>query len=802
MRVPVSWLREFIDTDATAERIAEGLTMCGVEVASLEEITPSFSGVKAAQVLGVKEHPLSDDLLVVSLHYGQGNAEVVTGAKNLKIGQMVPLALPDAVLARGKVIKGSIFKGHLSQGMLCSVTELLTGEEHREGEGILILGHCRPGEDVAGVLGWRDTVLELDLTPNYAHCLSLVGVAQEVKASSGGRYRYRARSPRETTENIEALLGVTIEEPDLCNRYSARLFRRVAVGPSPAWLQFRLWCAGIRPINNVVDVTNYVMVELGQPLHAFDFDMLRRPHIIVRLANEGERLITLDGQDRTLDSGMLIIADPEGALALAGVMGGEETEITASTNSVLLESASFDPGVTGRTSRRLGLRSEASNRFEKGTDVSGTVAALDRSAVIMGSIGAAMASRGVIDEYPRPVGLKPIRMRPQRVNEVLGTSIPAGEISRILKRLGFGVSGSGRRFYEVTVPVRRVDVTAEVDLIEEVARVHGYDRIPTTMPRGAATAGSRPPKGMLEDHARDLMVSLGLTEVNTYSFVHPRVFDLMRLSPEDPSRDALVIANPLKEDQSIMRTVLLPNLLAVLAGNLKRNVEDAGVFELSRVYKRCDGFPGVLPLEPSVLAIAGMGRLCPRAWRHSDRAWDFYILKGMLERLFEEFGVKVSWETSDHPSFASGRQAKMLSNGDTLGWAGDAHQGVLEGFEIDVPVVMATVDFEMIWQRSDLSRRYVAPPRYPGVRRDIAVVVPDEMPAATVEGTIMKAAGGLLEDLFLFDVYSGKPIPSGHRSLAYGLLYRSSERTLLDNEVDAVHEGVRRVLSHMGLAIR
>ena len=801
MRVPVSWLREFVDTDATAEGIAEGLTMCGVEVASLEEVTPGFSGVRAARVLGIKEHPSSSDLLVVSLHYGQGNAEVVTGAENLKVGQMVPLALPGAVLPRGKVIKESVFKGQPSRGMLCSITELLTGEEHREGEGILILEPCRPGEDVAGVLGWRDTILELDLTPNYAHCLSLAGVAQEVKASSGGRYRYRATSPREGTESIKDLVRVTIQEPNLCARYSARLFRRVVVAPSPAWLQFRPWCAGIRPISNVVDVTNYVMMELGQPLHAFDFDALRGPHIIVRLANEGERLLTLDGQDRALDPAMLVVADPEGAVALAGVVGGEETEITVGTNSVLLESASFDSGVTGSTSRRLGLRSEASNRFEKGTDTPGTVAALDRAAVLLGNIGGAVASRGVIDEYPRTVEPRLIQMRPRRVNEVLGTSIPAGEIAQVLRRLGFGVSGSVR-FYEVTVPTRRVDVTAEVDLIEEVARVHGYDRIPTTMPRGAATAGSRPPKGTLEDRARDLMVSLGLTEVNTYSFAHPRVFDLMRLPPEDPSRDALVIANPLREDQSIMRTILLPNLLGVLAGNLKRNVEDARVFELSRVYRQRDGFPDVLPLEPSVLAIAGMGSLCPRAWRNSDRAWDFYVLKGILEELFREFGVKVSWEDGNHPSFASGRQARLVSEGDTLGWVGDAHQGVLEAFEIDVPVVMATVDFEMIWHRSDLSRRYVALPRYPGVRRDIAVGVPDGVPATTVEDAILKAAGVLLEDLLLFDVYSGKPIPRGYRSLAYSLFYRSSERTLLDNEVDEVHERVRNALSEMGLDLR
>jgi phenylalanyl-tRNA synthetase beta chain len=794
----MTWLREFIDTDATAETIAGNLTMAGMEVASLEDVVPEVEGVVAARVLKV-ENP-DQDLLVVTVRHGEGNCRVVAGAK-VGVGQVVPLALPGARLPRGRVIREASLGGVRSQGMLCSASELLLGEEHREGEGILILEGADPGQDVLEFLGWKDQVMDLDLTPNYAHCLSLLGVAREVLVTSGGRLRYRPRKPRESGGPIHGRVTVDILDPGLCPRYSARLLEGVTIAPSPHWMQYRLWASGIRPIDNVVDVTNYVMLELGQPLHAFDFHRLREPAIIVRTARPGERLLTLDGQDRPLDEGMLVIADPLGPVALAGVMGGEDTAVVPGTRCVLLESAAFDARTTGMTSRGLGLRSEASSRFEKGTDVQGTVRALDRAAVLLEGMRAATAAPGVVDEYPGKVEPRVITLRPQRVNEILGTSMPARDFSRILKGLGFGVAREGK-VYQVKVPTWRVDVAEEVDLVEEVARIHGYGAIPTTMPQGPSTSGWQPRERAMEGTARDILVSLGLTEVNTYAFSYPGVFDRVRLDPGDPLRNAIALANPLREDQSIMRTILLPSLLEVLEANARRGVEGISVFEVSRVYRPLEGFPEGLPGEFTVLAVACTGNPRARAWRQRDAQWDFYALKGMLEVLLSRLGLETLWEPSAHPSYAGGRQARLSWEGKSLGYAGEAHPAVREAYGLEAPVFMAEIDFEALRGKAGFTPRYVPVPRYPAVRRDISVIVPEGFPAEEVARAARLAAGELLEDMVLFDVYDQDPIPAGHRSLAYSLTYRSRERTLTDPEVDAVQGKVRKALAGMGLSLR
>ncbi|MCL4425058.1 MAG: phenylalanine--tRNA ligase subunit beta [Firmicutes bacterium] len=848
MRVSHNWLKEYVDSDLTPRDLAEALTQAGVNVAQVEKVEGA-RGVVVARIVTLRPHPNSDRLLVAAVSAGESGGQVVTGATNIKPGDCVPWAAPGAILPGNWAIGTTDLRGVRSEGMLLSETELLLGQPHLEDEGILVLGEdAVPGTPVTPLLGLEDHMLELDLTPNYAaHCQSMIGVAREVTVITGGKLRWPGRAatpagplpPGGLAGKAGTVLGtagpnplfswVTVEvwDTDLCPRYTGRIISDVKIGPSPAWMRQRLQSAGIRPINNVVDVTNYVMLELGQPQHAFDYDLLRQKKVIVRRARVGEKIRTLDGVERTLEGDDLVIADPERAIGIAGVMGGEETEITASTRTIFLESAYFAGRGISRTSRRLGLRSEASGRFEKGLDPNLALVAADRAVELMELLGAGKGVPGVVDLYPNPVKPREITLRLERMNGLLGTDLTVEETASILRRLGFAteleVAGSdsleaptgtmekGPRIL-VHVPTFRPDIEAEVDLAEEVARVYGFNRIKTTLPFGPTTSGGKDREHQLVDLARGELVSMGLDEVLTYSFIHPATFDRLRLPVDDLQRRALVLSNPLSEEQSVMRTGLLGSILEVMAYNASRKNADLAIFEIGTVYLPVEVPPTRQPEEVWRLGLGAMGNWRRKTWREPAAAGDFYYLKGVLERLLERLGLEGRFEAGQHPTFQPGRTARLLVRSKArrkahqlvmVGWLGQVHPDVQGAYDLPGSCYLAELDFSYLLKEADLTRTYQAWTRFPAVARDLALVAPEGVPAQDIAEVIQQEGGELLESWRLFDLYQGDPVPSGYRSLAFSLTYRSTERTLTDEEVDDRQEQVlRRLQEGYGVRLR
>lgn len=856
MRVSYRWLSDYVDTAVKPKELAERLTGNGVAVEAVTSLNPGIKGVYVGQIVSIEVHPGADKLLVCRVSLGDREVYVVTGAPNLKVGDKVPVALDGAELPGGWAIRSAEFRGVVSQGMLCSETELLEGKPHKENEGVWVLPpELTVGEDIVSALGLDDVILELDLTPNYAaHCLSMVGVAQEVAAITGGNIYWPVADVRESGGDISEMARVDIEDPELCGRYTARIIDGVKIGPSPAWLQQRLRAAGMRSINNIVDVTNYVMLELGQPLHAFDYHRIAAHHIIVRRARPGERLVTLDGVDRPLDPDMLLIADEKGPIGLAGVMGGLNSEVTGETTTILLESAHFNNINNRRTARLLALPSEASNRFTKGVDPNGAVRALDRAAQLMAELGGGKVIGGTIDCYPRPMAPRVIPLRPARANAWCGIKLEAQEMAGLLERVGFRVmpaAASGvwdevrqaaweispppaapvpREAYSgaveerlslarqqveawigahpdllvAVVPTRRLDIDSEVDLIEEVARLYGYNRIPLTLPVGPTTRGGKPRTQSLVDKVREALVSAGLYEVMTYSFVDPRGFDRLRLPADHPLRAAIRLRNPLGEERSIMRTTLLPGVLETLSYNITRRIEDQFFFEVSTVFR-----PKALPLtelpdERLILAVAATGAYQDKTWNQPRREADFYYAKGLLEHVMRALGI-IDWNLipGDHPSLHPGRRATILVGGEGVGTLGGRDVGVIGELhpeiqeEIGLPrrVGLIELDISSLLDLAGEEKAYRPLPRFPAVTRDLALVVRQEVPAQEILDVIRDAGGELLENVALFDLYQGDPVPKGFKSLAYSLVYRAANRTLTDAEVEEVHDKVREALA-------
>ncbi|MGQ9712033.1 MAG: phenylalanine--tRNA ligase subunit beta [Desulfotomaculales bacterium] len=790
MRVSLKWLQEFVDIPVTVTELADRLTMAGLAVDAIEEPWREISDVVTGRVMEVSPHPHADRLLVCRVDVGRGeDLVIVTGATNMREGDIVPVALEGARLVGGATIKRSKLRGVVSQGMMCAADELGIGEDHT---GILILPPGTPvGVDVKEYLGLDDVILEIDLTPNRGDCLSVLGVAREVAAI----LEKPLRNPFEAKESEPLTAGrvpVDIEDPALCRRYVARLAVNVRIGPSPLWMQRRLHAAGIRPISNVVDITNYVMLELGQPLHAFDYDTLAGGRIIVRRAVPGETLVTLDRTERRLTPDMLVIADAEKAVAVAGVMGGLATEVTEKTTNALLESAWFDPSSVRRTSRQLGLRSEASLRFEKGVDLKGCLRGANRAMELIESTGAGEVVPGAVDQYPGTYVPRTVIVRPERVGQILGTEVAENEIESILDRLGFRVRKNPDAFL-VQIPSYRVDIQREIDLIEEVARLHGYDRVPESLPFGNTTPAGRRRHQALFDRIRDIMVACGLTEAITYSFISPVAFDRLRLPVNDPLRRTLRLANPLSEDQSIMRTTLLPGLLDTLVRNYQRQVSSAALFEIGRVFIPVTGEQ--LPEERTHLGMALMGET-PRGWNQPSRPLDFFYLKGVLEVLAGRLGIEISWEKGAYPFLHPGRTSLLTANSRELGWMGEVHPDVTGAFDLPGRVVACELDLETLLQVIPERRetRFKGLPRFPSVNRDVAIVIKEKVPVAAVTETIREAGGDLLKELYLFDVFKGRRIPAGCHSLAFALRFRSPDRTLTEEEVNKRLEAILKAL--------
>jgi len=787
MKLPLNWLKDYTDINASPKEYADALTLSGSKVEGWEELGAGIDKVVVGRILSVEKHPNADRLQVTRVDVGSGVIQIVTGATNIKVDDLVPVALDGSSLPGGVKIKKGKLRGVESEGMMCSIAELgVTKEEYPNAieDGIFILeGDPAPGTDIKEYLGMNDTVMEFEITSNRPDCFSIIGLARESAATFGTSFRIPEVVVKELGGPIDGKASVEIKAPDLCPRYAARIVENVKIEPSPRWMQERLKAAGVRPINNIVDITNYVMLEYGQPMHAFDLENLKGHSIIVRRAEAGEKIRTLDGQDRELDTSMLVIADAERPVAVAGVMGGENSEITPETRTILFESANFD-GISVRlTAKKLGMRTEASGRFEKGLDPENVINAINRAAQLVEELGAGTVCRGIIDCYPVKKEKRVISFNPDRINALLGTDISADTMTAIFKRLEIEVDEASGT---VTPPTFRPDLECEADLAEEVARFYDYNNIKPTLLEGkAATVGGKTEKQKIVDLIGRTMQSCGLSEIYTYSFTSPKVFDMMNLPADSELRKAIVISNPLGEDYSIMRTTTIPDMLKVLSVNYNRRVEEARLFEISYVYLPKSMPLTELPEEKPVLTIGMYGDV------------DFYDLSGVIEELMAALGIKkyALEPVKDDPTFHPGRTAKLIVAGKSCGILGEIHPAVAEKFEAAQRNYVALIDIDPLVMHTNLKAEYKPLPKFPAVSRDIAVLVDDEVPVKHIEQIIVKQAGNIFEEARLFDVYKGKQVPEGKKSVAYSIQFRASDRTLTDEEVGKAMDNIIKALS-------
>jgi phenylalanyl-tRNA synthetase beta chain len=825
MKVPLSWLREYVDLPPVAQ-LAERLTLAGLEVAGVRVLglpLPEGVRIKAedagpvwardkiviGKVLAVERHPNADRLTLATVDYGASQPRtVVTGAPNIRVGdsgQKVIVALSGSTLYDGhasekvlRELKPSKIRGVPSDAMVCSAYELGISDEH---EGIILLEDDAPvGTPLADFMG--DIVLELDVTPNMARCLSMIGVAREVAALTRQKVRLPAPLLREAGDLVQGLVQVEIEDPQLCARYAARLIQRLKVGPAPGWMQRRLTYAGMRPINNIVDITNYVMLEWGQPLHAFDYDRLRQraagraPTIIVRSARAGEALTTLDGQRRELTPEVLVIADTAGPIALAGVMGGAETEVSPATSNVLLESANFDFLSIRRTMKALNLPSEASMRFSRGIHPATVRSGADRAAEFFRQHAGGIVCQGLVDSYP---GLKPIQvinLEMAEVRRLLGMDFPSGEAKEILEALEFQVDRLGPDHWQVRPPEHRLDIQAgAADLIEDLARIYGYDRLPATLLDDRLPEQHTNRALVLEERVRDLLVNAGLQEVITYALTEPA-----REAPLGLDQGAYVrLVNPISSERVVLRHSVLAGVLDVAAANL-RHANDVRLFEVGPVYLSRPGEK--LPDEPRRLALVLTGRRHPDFWGDPNGAspdLDFFDLKGVVEALTADLHLPaVAYRPSAASYLHPGRAAELLVADQPAGHYGQLHPRVAEAYGCGSRAVLAgELDLEAILAAVPARHAYTPVPRFPPALRDIAVIVAESVTAERIVQEIRTAGGALLRGVRLFDLYRGESIPPGTKSLAYALTYQADDRTLVDKDLDKVHKKIEDRLKHV-----
>ena len=821
MLVPLGWLQDYVKWDLPVDELAERLTLGGLEVGSIDRVGEEWDKTKifVGQVVSVRQHPNADRLVLMTVNYGQEEPlEVVTGAPNLRVGdsgQKVAFATvgarlidPYADTLKYKTLKKSKIRGVPSAGMACSEKELGISEEHT---GIIILPDDAPvGKPFAEY--WGDTVLDLDLTPNLARCFSMIGVAREVAALTGGQLKIEPPTVAATGESIEGQIEIEIEDADLCPRYSAALIKGVKLGPSPQWMQWRLILAGMRPINNIVDITNYVMLELGQPLHAFDYHLLRPrrpdepPVIIVRRAHMGEKMMTLDGAEQILTRDMLLITDGGGPVAVAGVMGGLESEVAQDTADILLESANFDFISIRRTSAALKIPSEAAQRFGRGVDPELTLVALRRAAELMRELAGGSVASGFADAYPRVAESKVIDFKVSEIKRLLGIELAAERVAGILESLGFAceIIEDKPPVVRITVPSFRLDVSIPADIVEEIARIYGYDRLPTTLISDEMPAQEHDIDLELEERVRDILVGCGLTETITYSMTN--LESVAKLSPDGelPSPEGYVrIANPLSREYEYMRQTLMNTSLETVAKNL-RFVDRVGILEIAHVYLPKKG--QLLPEEPRRLCIALSGPRAVRSWLADEsEEMDFYDLKGILETLCTHMGLKdVTLVPTQHPTFHPGRVASVSLGGTELGVFGEVHPRVRASYDLpDQRVVLLELDLEKLLAAANPTQRFTSISRMPALKLDLALVVDEDVPADALQKAIRDAGGFLLADVVLFDVYRGEQIGSGKKSLAYSLTFQAPDKTLTSEQATRQRDRiVKRLGQEFGAQIR
>ncbi|MBC7087687.1 MAG: phenylalanine--tRNA ligase subunit beta [Tissierellales bacterium] len=782
MFLPIKWLKNYVDIKLPTKEIADGLTYSGSHVESIKKLNNGISNVVVGKIIKVKAHPNADKLKICTVDVSDEILTIVTGADNVREGDLVPVAKVGAKLPDGKEITEADFRGEKSYGMLCSLKELgyednVIPKEAKDGI-FIIDDNVNIGENIVDVLSLDDEIIEFEITPNRPDCLSIYGMARETSATFNLELKKINVEIINQVDDISNLItGIDIKTNN-CHRYYAKVIKDVNIKPSPLWLQTALMNAGIRPINNIVDVTNYVMLELGEPLHAFDASKIEGNKIIVRQANDLEELVTLDGVKRELKQDDIVIADIKKPIGLAGIMGGLNTEITSSTKLVLIEGANFEAKNIRLSSKRLGLRTEASTRFEKGVDESLCSFAVERACQLIEMIGAGKIINGSYDIIKNKNPQTIISLRPNRIEKLLGVKIPENEILNYLNRLEFEAKLEGDKI-NVKVPTFRKDVSVEADLIEEVGRLFGFHNIKPLPLYGNLTRGSRPKDKEIQNYIKDIFWGIGFNEAMTYSFLSPKVFDKLNLPQDHVLRNCVRLMNPLGEDYSVMRTSLIPNMLDLLNKNNNRGIERAMIYEIGNIFVP-NSIPDSLPDE--------MMRICLGIYGDKD----FYFMKDAIETLLERLGikdVKFSRE-NESPIFHPGKSARILKDGRILGVFGEVHPEVLKNYNFDNRVYIGDLDFNGIFENINMDWKYTDLPKYPSIDRDIAIVVDEDVAVGDIEEIIYANGEGLIESIDLFDIYRGNQIDNGKKSLAFSIRYRSNDRTLKDEDIIQIQKRI------------
>ena len=774
MKVPMSWFSDYVDMSGiTPKDFAAELTMSGSMVEGVDSKGENIINVMTGKIIKIDRHPDADKLVVCQVSFGDDDvAQIVTGATNVFEGAIIPVARDGATLPGGKIKKGKL-RGVESCGMMCSDEEL--GIATEPATGILILPEYTPiGVDIRDVLGLNDSIVEFEITSNRADCFSVIGLAREVAATYDRPLYLNTPEVKTCGDDVKNYIDVEVKDFDLCYRYTARAVKNVKIGPSPDWLKMRLEMSGVRSINNIVDITNYVMLEYGQPMHAFDIRTISGNKIIVRRAENDEKITTLDGNEHDLDNNMLVIADASKPVAVAGVMGGANSEIEEDTTTILFESATFNGASVRNSAKKIGLRTEASSRYEKGLDPNMTLDAINRACELVNMLGAGEVVDGVVDVFNTLPERRVIKFRPEKINSFLGTDIDTEFMVNTLTKLDFEVKGD-----DIYVPTYRGDVEAEPDVAEEIARIYGYNKMPTTLLSGEATLGGKNEKQLAEDLVRDTLCAQGLSEIITYSFVSPKMYAKLNLEMDDP----VVISNPLGEDQSIMRTVTIGSMLETVATNCNYRNDEAYLYEIATKYKkREDG----LADETLDIDIAMYGKEV-----------DYYTLKGVVEELLSAFGItyyEIEAE-KENPVFHPGQTANIYLRRKKFATLGRIHPAVQKNFEINVPVYAAVIDFGLLLECQNTAIKYKKLPKFPAVTRDLAMVVDASTPVRAIEDVFRKTKTNIIESYELFDVYQGQQIGEGKKSVAYSLKFRDPEKTLTDNDVNPVIDDIVSRLS-------
>jgi phenylalanyl-tRNA synthetase beta chain len=798
MRISLNWLKEYINIDQSPEELAHLLTMSGLEVEGIEPVGQSLDDIIVAKIISVAKHPNADRLSNCIVDTGKEQVPVVCGAPNAKAGIKVAMAVPGVTLPGGIVVKKGKIRGEVSMGILLAEDEMGLTDDH---EGIMILpDDFETGANLTSLMPLKDHILDISLTPNRPDCASVIGIAREVAALTGNGIRMPDTKYVETGPSISELAQVQIDDITGCPRYAAGMIQGVSLRRSPFWMRYRLYASGVRAINNVVDISNYVLMELGQPLHTFDYRMLAGHRIVVARAKDGDVFTTLDGQERILNSGHLMIRDGEKPVALAGIMGGLNSEIKPDTTDVLVESAFFDPVTIRKGAKKFGLSTEASWRFERGIDIGGAVTALKRSLALLVELAGGNVCRGIIDNYPNPYQPPSINLRIKKANENLGTNLTLNQVSPCLKALQMDVKEMDDANLQVRPPSFRVDISREIDVIEEIARLHGYDNIPVTVPAIKPYEGKDDPSIRLHDQACNIMTGMGFSEIITFSFISPGAIDKLGAESSSELYSLIKLQNPLTIDQSIMRTSILPGLLDTVKDNIDNGEQDMKLFEWGNVFIKHE--KEVLPEERLVLSGVMTGLHEQKAWHNTVRENDFYDVKGAVEVFLKSLGHKpVFKKGSLAPGYNQDASCTVFVSDRQVGRLGRADGAVLERFDIKVKsVFIFEIDIDALLVRGlEPSIRYSSFSRFPAVKRDLTVIVDGQTESKLITDIIKKEGGELVESVSIFDVYKGEKIGPDRKTVSYRIIYRSREATLDGNMINKLHEKItNRIIKETG----